>query len=375
MRRSSFILFAVGILLAAYLDASGWGADGHRFINRNTVYHLPNEMLLFIQDSSFFAQHASDPDIRRVSTDTSLYAEGPRHYLDIDDYPNFHNLPHSLDTLIALYGWQRVKNNGTLPWATMWNMDSLVNQLRRADWTSATLTASDIGHYVGDAHQPLHNTVNYNPGGLHSRYESTMINSSHYLSELFMTPDSCRYIADKLGYVFNYILHSNSLVDSVVRGDANAKVASGWDGSGTPPPAYYAALWNNTRSLTLDQMQSATQDLANLWYTAWVDAGLILPTGVDMPRNSRPAEFGLEQNFPNPFNPTTTISYRLPVGGSVALSVFSLDGREVASPVRNNQSAGRHTVHFTAKDLASGVYLYRLQLGPFSQTRKFVLIK
>jgi hypothetical protein len=375
MRRSVFILFGLGALLATYLDASGWGGDGHRFINRNAVYHLPNEMHLFIQDSSFFAQHASDPDIRRVSGDTNMYAEGPRHYLDIDDYPNFQTLPRNLDTLIALYGWERVKRNGTLPWATMWNVDSLVNQLGRGDWTAAKLTASDIGHYVGDAHQPLHNTVNYNPGGLHSRYESTMLNPSHYLSQLFIIPDSCRYIADRLDCAFDYILHSNSLVDSLIQGDAYAKVVSGWNGSGTPPASYYAALWSYTREMTLDQMQGATQTLADFWYTAWVDAGLILPTEVDMPRNTRPAEFGLEQNFPNPFNPATTISYQLPVGGTVALVVYSIDGREVATPVLGNQSAGFHSVEFSARNLASGVYLYRLQLGHFSQTRKLVLLK
>ncbi|MBM2840915.1 MAG: Por secretion system C-terminal sorting protein, partial [Bacteroidetes bacterium] len=110
-------------------------------------------------------------------------------------------------------------------------------------------------------------------------------------------------------------------------------------------------------------------------YTAWVDAGLILPTDVEMPGNTRPAEFGLDQNFPNPFNPTTTISYHLPVGGTVALRVYSLDGREVAAPVLANQSAGYHSVKFTASSLGSGVYLYRLQLGSFSQTKKFVLLK
>ena len=95
LRRSICALLAVGIILGVYIDASGWGANAHRFINRSAVYHLPGQMLLFIQDSSFFATHASDADNRRVSGDTSFYAEGPRHYLDIDNYPNFHNLPRS----------------------------------------------------------------------------------------------------------------------------------------------------------------------------------------------------------------------------------------------------------------------------------------
>jgi hypothetical protein len=369
------------ILLGAflYLNAYGWGGDGHRFINRNAVYHLPNQMLLFIQDSSLFAQHASDADNRRVSGDTSLYAEGPRHFMDIDDYPNFHNLPHSLDTLIALYGWERVKQNGTSPFATMWNMDSLVNQLRRSDWTRAKLTASDIGHYVGDTHQPLHNAKNYdgqytNQSGIHSRYESTMLNSSHYLSQLYITPDSCHYISHKIDYIFDYILHSNSLVDTVLHGDTYAKTVSGWNGSGTPPAAYYAALWSYTRQMTLDQMQSGTKDLASMWYTAWVDAGLIV-TGTEPPASTIPSDLQLAQNYPNPFNPTTTISYTLPVGGTVFLKVYALDGREVATLVHENQSVGEHNVQFDASHLASGVYVYRLQLGVFAQTKKLLLLK
>jgi hypothetical protein len=303
--------------------------------------------------------------------------------MDIDDYPDFHNLPHSLDTLVAIYGVQRVKDNGTNPWATMWNMDSLVIQLRRGDWAHATLTASDIGHYVGDAHQPLHNTWNYNPGGLHSRYESTMLNSSHYLSQLSITPDSCRYISNKLNYAFDYILHSNGLVDSLLHGDTYAKQVSGWLPGGTFTPAYYAALWSYTGALTLDQMESATQDLASMWYTAWVDAGLIV-TDVKAPVSTVPSEFSLAQNYPNPFNPVTTLMYSLPVGGTVSLKVFSLDGREVATLVQENQSVGEHRVVFDASHLAgengagglaSGVYIYRLQLGGFAQTKKLLLLK
>jgi hypothetical protein len=379
MRRALPVAGVFIIVGVFYLDAYGWGWDSHRFINRSAVYHLPNQMQLFIQDSSFFALHAADADQRRVSGDTSFYAEAPRHFMDIDDYPNFPSLPRDLDSVIALYGWERVKANGTNPWATVWNMDSLVSQLRRGDWARATLTASDIGHYVGDAHQPLHNTKNYNGQlsnnyGIHSRYETTMLSSTYYLSHLFIVPDTVVYVADKINFIFDYILHTNSLVDTVLHGDTYAKTVSGWNGSGTPPPSYYAALWNYTRTVTLEQMQRGTNDLASLWYTAWVDAGLITSKGEE-PSVTAPSEFQLKQNYPNPFNPQTTISYFLPVGGTVSLKVFALDGREVAALVQENQSVGEHTVLFSANGLASGVYIYRLQLGAFAQARKLLVVK
>ena len=362
------------------VQAFGWGWDAHAFFNRSTVYHLPGQMALFIQDSSFFALHSPDADQRKVSGDTSLFAESPRHFLDIDDYPDYQNLSRDLDTLIATYGWERVKANGTLPWATTWTFDSLVTQLSRGDWGKATLTASDLGHYVADAHQPLHCARNYdgqytNNRGIHRRYETEMLSPTYSLSSLFIVPDSVWYVADPLGYSFDYILHANSLVDTILRADTFAKSASGWNGSGDPPASYYSALWEKTGTTTLDQMQEGTQALANLWYTAWVDAGLITPTGVPPPVISRPADLRLTQNFPNPFNALTTISYHLPVGGTASLKVYSLDGELVATIVEGNQSAGEYLVRFDGSNLASGVYLYRLRLGGFVQTRKLLMIK
>jgi hypothetical protein len=336
-------------------------------------------MALFIQDSSFLALHSIDADQRRISGDTTFYGETPRHYLDIDDYPNFQSLSRNLDSLIVIYGWERVKQNGTNPWATLWTLDSLTNQLSRGDWATATLTASDLGHYVGDPHQPLHATVNYNGQftgntGIHSRYETTMLSSTYYLNSLFITPESVQYVADPTEFIFAYILHSNSLVDSILQADNYAKIASGWDGSGPVPPAYYNALWDRTRTITLDQMQRGTKNIADLWYTAWVDAGLITPSGV-LPAKTTPADFELNQNYPNPFNPTTTISYRLQVGGTVLLRVYSMTGEDVAVLVNELQSAGKHSVTFDAGDLPSGTYFYRLQLGKFAQTKKLVVLR
>lgn len=92
-----------------------------------------------------------------------------------------------------------------------------------------------------------------------------------------------------------------------------------------------------------------------------------------------PEVFELGQNFPNPFNPTTTIQFSIPssVAGSVPvrLSVFDMLGREVVVLVDESRPAGRHTVTFNASALGSGVYLYRLQSGSMTETRRMTLIK
>ncbi|NUO82493.1 T9SS type A sorting domain-containing protein, partial [candidate division KSB1 bacterium] len=81
------------------------------------------------------------------------------------------------------------------------------------------------------------------------------------------------------------------------------------------------------------------------------------------------------QNHPNPFNPTTLITFHLPTSALATLKVFDLAGREVATLVHGKMSAGEHQVYFDASALAAGVYLYRLEAGEQVATRKLVLLK
>ena len=88
-----------------------------------------------------------------------------------------------------------------------------------------------------------------------------------------------------------------------------------------------------------------------------------------------PTEFSLEQNFPNPFNPLTTIKYAIKELASVKLILYDILGREVEVLVNEEQDAGYYKVNFNAGRLASGIYFYRLQAGDFVETKKMVLLK
>jgi surface protein len=91
--------------------------------------------------------------------------------------------------------------------------------------------------------------------------------------------------------------------------------------------------------------------------------------------NELVTEFALHQNYPNPFNPSTQIQFALPEATDVRLEVFNVTGQRVATLVNGVQTSGNHTVTFDARNLASGVYVYRLTTGSVVQTRKMVLVR
>jgi glucuronoarabinoxylan endo-1,4-beta-xylanase len=99
-----------------------------------------------------------------------------------------------------------------------------------------------------------------------------------------------------------------------------------------------------------------------------------LSTGVDEQADS-PTEYQLIQNYPNPFNPNTTITYQIPVAGHVALTVYDMLGRKVASLVNDTKPAGAYAITWDAKGQASGVYIYRLQSGSFVSSKRLILLK
>lgn len=121
-----------------------------------------------------------------------------------------------------------------------------------------------------------------------------------------------------------------------------------------------------------------TIEILHFWGYMWFDYIEIRGNGqtTDIERESETATgFHLEQNYPNPFNPSTLIGFQLPVSGQTRLSVYDILGREVAVLADGRMSAGSHRVTFDATGLASGIYIYRLESGGKTVTRRMLLIK
>ncbi|QQS36611.1 MAG: T9SS type A sorting domain-containing protein [Ignavibacteriales bacterium] len=363
----------------------GWGSVGHRIINQRTILSVTPQMTFWESWSDSLAAHGSDADYRK-STDPT---EAPKHYIDIDNYPEFVStgrISQNFDSLVALHGYSFVMDQGTLPWAVLQTTATLQNYFQNNDFSNAMLTAADLGHYIGDMHMPLHLTRNYNgqytgQSGVHSRYESDMIN--RYSNQISYAGDSVFYITDISEFVFETVYENYLYVDSVLRCDSIAKAFAGNTNSTT----YYLKLWELSKEFTTKLFKNASFKLTCLIYTAWINAGS--PVFVE-DESIVVTDFRLSQNYPNPFNPSTTIQYAIPNVETrhasslhVMLQVYDILGNEITTLVNEEKPAGTYVINFNAANLNSGVYFYRLQAGSpssgsgqgFIETRKMILLK
>ena len=349
--KHKYYVVAVIFLFSCSSIAFGWGQQGHKIINQSFTIHFPIDTLWFAKYTSYYAAHASDADNRK-SYDKN---ESPRHFIDIDYYPEFHLnwFPHDLDSLISEYGSSTVYTNGVLPWAINDDYDSLVSFLKNRDTTNANRIIADLGHYIGDAHQPLHCTETYNRKGVHSRYETNMIND--YSNQITIASDTAYYIPNVLDFAFKVIYYSNSKVQMISDADDSATIAAG----STSSSLYYQIMWSRLDSMTIAQLQDASVSLASLVYSAWVDAGFQTTAGI---HRAEPSGFRVTGPYPNPFNPSTIIKVSLGSASPLTkICVYSVTGSLVKSE-RASLHPGDNNVSLNFSGLPSGTYFISVDL-------------
>lgn len=366
---TSKVIFGI-IVLISFL-VLGWGYVGHRIVNYNTILSALPQMEFFETWADSLKAHASDADYRK-SWDPD---EAPKHYIDIDNYPEFiatGTIPQNFDSLVAIHGLTFVMEQGILPWAIIKTADSLQTLFELNDMHKAMLVAADLGHYIGDSHQPLHITRNYNgqytnQHGVHSRYESNLI--QNFQSQIVYEGDTLQYIVDIPDFVFEMIYDNYQYVDSVLYADSVAEAFAGNHNSTT----YYNKFWEIANGFTKGLFQRASYKLTCLIYTAWLNAGN--PTNEADNENDLPSEFTLLQNYPNPFNPVTTIEFAIPKEVEVSLKIYDVLGSEIETLVYDTMEPGYYKYQWNASGKVSGIYFYRLTAGSFVSTKKIILLK
>jgi hypothetical protein len=154
------------------------------------------------------------------------------------------------------------------------------------------------------------------------------------------------------------------------RGDSNGRVYHVEMNVLDPCGNYGFATY--TVKVAHNPTETVVDDGAASGYTVYSNCSL---GKASAPRATLPQGYALEQNFPNPFNPSTVISYTIPSDASVLLTVYDLFGREIATLVNAPMTAGTHRVNFDASSLPSGSYLYALQADGVVMQKSMQLVK
>lgn len=282
MRRIvSFILF-----LALPLLSHSWGFFGHKSINRLAVYTLPSELMGFFKEHiDFIANHAVDPDMRRYA----LKGEAPRHYIDIDHYGEdaFEQVPQRWDSAVNKFTEDTLQAYGIVPWHVNRMYYRLVEAFRRKDAAYVLKTASDLGHYIADAHVPLHTTENYNgqmtnQQGIHGFWESRL--PELYAEDYDFFVGRARLISSPLETIWRVVEHSHAAVDSVldmersltINYPSDEKYAFDQRGNtvvNTYSRGFSAAYHSMLDGMVERRMRQSIIVIGSFWYSAWVEAG------------------------------------------------------------------------------------------------------
>jgi hypothetical protein len=288
MKNCTCFLYISGLFtfLLFTQTAYSWGFWAHKRINSIAVYTLPPEMLGFYKrHQEYIAEHAVDPDKRRYA----VKAEGPRHFIDIDHYGNhpFDSIPPFWCKAIDKYSEDSLLQHGINPWYIETMLFRLTKAFKNRDPKLIVHLSADIGHYIADAHVPLHTTSNYNGQftnqiGIHALWESR-------LPELY--GEGYDYFVGRAGYcekpmdcIWAFVKSSNAAVDSVLLFER--QLSASWDSDkkyrleqvGNTVKALYSPEYANSYNNALDnmverRMRQSILDVGSFWYTAWVNAG------------------------------------------------------------------------------------------------------
>ncbi len=277
------LLFFLSIVSPAH----SWGFFGHRKINYYAVFLLPPEMiLLYKQHISFIEEHAVDPDKRRYM----VTAEGPRHYIDIDRYGQYPypDLPRSWKDAVARYSADSLQAHGIVPWWLQIMLQRLTNAFREKNQAAILKYSAEIGHYIGDAHVPLHASSNHNgqftnQKGIHGFWESRIPELVAEQEWDFLVGKAA-YISNPAEFIWKRVLESAAAADTVLKLEKELSQAVHADQrfafeerNGTIIRQYssaYTRLYNQRLNGMVERrMRQSIFATASFWYTAWVNAG------------------------------------------------------------------------------------------------------
>lgn len=269
------------------LHAFCWGFYGHRKINYFAVFLLPPEMMQFYKPQiDFLTEHAVDPDKRRYA----IPEEGSRHYIDIDHYGiyPFNDLPRKWNDAVAKFSEDTLMQYGIVPWWVQTMLFKLTEAFKEKNQARILKLSAEIGHYIADAHVPLHANSNHNgqytdQRGIHGFWESRipeLLAGSQW--DFFI--GKADYIKNPGDFIWQRVLESAKASDSVLffekelsKNFPTDQKFSFEERNGVTIRQYSTAFCiaydKKLNGMIERRMRQSIYAIASFWYTAWVNGG------------------------------------------------------------------------------------------------------
>lgn len=276
--------FISAIILA--ILGMGWGFFSHQKVNRVAVFTLPVEMIGFYKHHiQYLTEKSVNPDKRRYV----IKEEAARHYIDLDVYGDsaLYKMPRYWEDAVAMYTEDTLKAYGVVPWHINLVKYQLTMAFVDRDADRILKYSADLGHYIGDAHVPLHTTENYNGQftgqyGIHGFWESRL--PELFYEEYDMFTGKAAYIRNTQLEAWKAVESAHHALDSVLsfekelslRYPEDKKYSYEERGGGTIRVYSYdfsREYHNMMDGMVERQMRRAIKMVGDFWFTAWVDGG------------------------------------------------------------------------------------------------------
>ena len=261
-----------------------WGFYAHKKINKLAIYCLPSPLVIF------YKRHVEEierlavlPDQRRHSMDQ----EAARHYIDLDRYAISALKYRTWEEVCARYSPDTLSAHGIVPWNILAFYKNLTSAFAKKDTNSIIKLSAELGHYVADAHVPLHTTSNYdgqqtNQVGIHSFWESKIPELLQDELDDWIGPAS--YIKEPLNACWDWILDAHKMLPHLFEKEKQLSSSTpdskkyihkqrGMMLEKTYTPQYIANYHKLLDNQVEKRYRTSIKHVADLWYSAWLDAG------------------------------------------------------------------------------------------------------
>jgi len=282
-----FSLFYLLGLLFLPIFSFSWGFFGHRYINYHAVFLLPPEMTSFYKTNiEYLRDHSVDPDKRRYA----ILEEGPRHYIDMDNYGSFPfmNLPKKWDHAVEKFSQDSLQAHGIAPWWIMVMQNRLKKAFEEKNGDAILKLSAEIGHYIADIHVPLHASSNHNGQktdqlGIHGFWESRLP-ELYAETEYDLVIGKAGYIENQLDFIWERVYESGKASDSVLNIEKKLSLRTpshrrfGYEERNGILLRQFASAYSrryheNLGGMVERRMKSSIYTVASFWYSAWIEAG------------------------------------------------------------------------------------------------------